>query len=112
MKTSIKFGNLSGRYFSQGAIDNVLVPLAESVARGIPHAADFEIWYDAERDFSHLKFTAAGKTFDVQFCKVLSYYVDGEEGWVGCPAYLAHEFVTNMRHRAWGDPNTVPALLE
>ena len=88
----------SGPYFSQPAFDEVMVPLAKDLlAAGIPVEGDITIMYDPVEDFSHLRFRAGGKSFDIQYYKVLSYRVDGEWKWCGCPLYERWAFVDSIK---------------
>ena len=94
---NIKYGNLQGRYFRQSAIDMILLPLAEELAERMIAASDFEIWYDARKDFYHLKFICQGKTFNIRYYKVLSVYIDDKEGWIVCPMSSMSKFVLYLK---------------
>lgn len=53
--------------------------------------------YDAKHDYHHLRFTAELKDVDIWVYKVLSYSIDGEDKWIGCPLRQDYEFVTSVR---------------
>lgn len=90
-----------GKYFSQRAFDEVLIPFAELLLeRGMPIESDINIFYDDYHDYSHCTFTANGKKFDVQYYKVLTYFMDGELMWSGCPCYSRTAFVSDMLEKA------------
>lgn len=105
----IRYGNLAGKWFRQDLIDEVLVPLVETVERIIPEATDGEIWYDEGNDVHHLAFTVAGKRVDIRTYIRLSYSIDRKDSWVGCEVSQANYFVKSIRDRIFG--NVHPAAV-
>lgn len=82
----ITYGNMKGRLFLQGAIDNFMTPLADEIRHRIPETP-CNIYYDEQSDFYHCVFEINGKKFDVRYYKVFSIQIDGKDKWIGCPRH-------------------------
>jgi hypothetical protein len=99
----ITYGNRSGRWYREGAIEHTVTPLANRIIEIIPGVSDVNIFYDDEQDFYHCRFKAGGKQFDVRYYKVFSVNIDGEDKWQGCPTYQSWEFVLYLKRHALGE---------
>jgi len=60
-----------------------------------------KIWYDNEHDFYHLAFAHNNHSVDIQFYKVLSYRIDGNDGWIGCPRGQVYDFASSILKRVY-----------
>ncbi len=102
----VEYGNREGRYFTQWRID-LLEELLERIVYNYDSTPLItvespKVWYDAEQDFHRLEFRSGGKHFHVQFYKVFTAFVDGEDGWRGCPRSSMGRFAKYLRDLARG----------
>jgi hypothetical protein len=93
----IVYGNLEGAYFSQAAIDHVMVPLANEIMEKLG-VETVNVYYDAIADFSHCLFEVNGHRVDIKYYKIFGTTIDGKE-LCCCPVYQQWELVRIIREK-------------
>lgn len=96
----INKGNLQGKWFNHGSINDVMLPLATDVFNKFPILETVDLWYDDVQDFYHLSFTINDKLFDIRYYKAFSVTIDGHDGWYGCPRYEVVAFLNYIKQES------------
>lgn len=74
------FGDRGTKIFNE-----IFSPLAHFIHEAVSESADFEVFYDEENDFHHLKFTVRGIIFDIRCYKILAITIDGKDNGYAWP---------------------------
>lgn len=85
------YGNLAGPHYHVDGTTQMerLAHRAETLMK----TDSFEIWYDRDHDFHHLKFIKNGHIIDIRYYKAFSVDIDGTIGWIGCPFWKERQFM-------------------